>query len=493
MLSNLSVITGLKLTDTSVPADRPVQEWIDRLVDVLAKRYQGQDIGFDFQQEAVWSVAKIGEPPVRREQTLNDAEIVDGDHVVVRPVSRTERYRARHEDIIDVVAIMHPGPRFDASSLMSWLSWWTALMLVLVAVSGIYGFSTSGVWAWPWWGGGLVAVGVACAGLSVQVARRGQEQVASALAAGSVANLVVAAGLLVPLPERYDWLGAPQVAGASVAMLICSIVLSSKGPRQWRAWTAFLAAGSVLCAAAAFVIAYGGKGWVWPALTAAGLLLLKSSSRMVVRVARIALPPIPTPGMEVDMDELLDPVVDVKAEAGDADRQTWAKIIASVPESSARLAERSELCQQLLAGFMGAAAAAIAVGTVLSLRQGHFLPLTVVLTVLAIVVLLFRFRLPEDRRCKWSLLSAAAAIGAGAAIKMALWWPAWAPLVALVVLVSVGLILAAVAAGPFGLNEIQHRMLEIVDTMATGVMFPLLAWSAGLFDILRNLQIPGAN
>lgn len=110
MLSNLSVITGLKLTDTSVPADRPVQEWIDRLVDVLAKRYQGQDIGFDFQQEAVWSVAKIGEPPVRREQTLNDAEIVDGDHVVVRPVSRTERYRARHEDIIDVVAIMHPGP-----------------------------------------------------------------------------------------------------------------------------------------------------------------------------------------------------------------------------------------------------------------------------------------------------------------------------------------------------------------------------------------------
>ena len=142
---------------------------------------------------------------------------------------------------------------------------------------------------------------------------------------------------------------------------------------------------------------------------------------------------------------------------------------------------------------MGAAAAAIAVGTVLSLRQGHFLPLTVVLTVLAIVVLLFRFRLPEDRRCEWSLLSAAAAIGAGAAIKMALWWPAWAPLVALVVLVSVGLILAAVAAGPFGLNEIQHRMLEIVDTMATGVMFPLLAWSAGLFDILRNLQIPGAN
>lgn len=495
MLSNLSVITGDKVTDLSLPADRPLEQWIDRVVALLGERFKGQTVsGFNFEQETVWSLALVGDPPVRRQLTLNDAQIVDGDLVVVQPVSNTERHRGRYEDVIDVVAIMHPGPRFDRAALVSWLSWWTALTLVMVAIAGIYGYTAAGPHAWPWWGAALVAGGLGCAFVSAQIGRRGQDRIAGAVAVGAVANIVVGSALAVPLPERYGWLGAPQVAGASFALLICSIVLSWKGPRLWRAWTSFLAASSVLCLLAALVISYGGKHWMWAVLAAAGVYLLKSASRQVVRVARIALPPIPTPGMEVDLDELLAPVVDVKAEAGDeADRQTWAKIIASVPQSSARLAERAELCQQLLAGFMGAGAAAVAVGILLGLQQGHFLPHTVALAALATGILVFRSRLPEDRRCKWSLLSAAAVIGAGSAVKMALWWPTWSALILAVVVVSLAVILAAVAAGPFGLNAIQQRMLESLDRVMVGLMLPLLAWAAGLFDFLRNLSIPGAN
>lgn len=494
MLSNLSVITGDKVTDLSLPADHPIEEWIDRVVATLSQQYKGQKvIGFDFEQETVWSLAKVGEPTVRRQQTLNEAEIVDGNLVVVRPVSSTERHRGRYEDVIDVVAIMHPGPRFDRAALVSWLSWWTALTLVLVAVSGIYGYTAAGPHGWPWWGGALIGAGLGCAALSAQIERRGQDRIAGAVAVGAVANIVVGSALVVPLPETYGWLGAPQVAGASFALLICSIVLSWKSRHQWRAWTSFLAASAVLGLLAALVISYGGKSWMWAVLAAAGLLLLKSAPRLVVRVARIALPPIPTPGMEVDLDELLDPVVDVKAEAGDADRQTWSKIIASVPQSSARLAERAELCQQLLAGFMGAGGAAVAVGIVLGLQRGHFLPHTLALAALATGVLLFRYRLPEDRRCKWSLLSAAAAVGTGTAITLALWWPTWSPLILAAVVVSLAVILAAVAAGPFGLNAIQQRRLEGIDSVLVGAMLPMLAWAAGLFDFLRNLSIPGAN
>lgn len=493
MLSNLSVLTGNKVTDLSLPADAPIQEWIDRVVAVLGEQFEGQEVvGFNFQQETVWTLAPVGKPPVRRQSTLNEAEIVDGDLVVVQPVSSTERHRGRYEDVVDVVAIMHSEPRFDRAALVSWLSWWTALTLVLVAFGGIYGYTAAGARGW-WWAGALIAGGVGCAVLSGQISRRGHERIAAAVAVGALANIVVGAALVVPLPERYGWLGAPQVAGASFALFICSIVLSWKGPHRWRAWTSFLAASSVLGLLGALVVSYGGKSWMWAVLAAAGLWLLKATPRLVPRVARIALPPIPTPGMEVDLDELLDPVVDIKAEAGEADQQTWAKILASVPQSSARLAERAELCQQLLAGFMGAGAAGLAVGIVLGLQQGHFLPHTVVLAALAIGVLLFRYRLPEDRRCKWSLLSAAAAIGVGSAVKMALWWPTWSPLIVVVVVVSLAVILAAVAASPFGLNAIQQRLLEGVDTVMVGLMFPGLAWAAGAYDFLRNLSIPGAN
>lgn len=491
MLSNLSVITGAKMTDATVPADLPISEWIDQLVESLGKQFEGQDIGFDFRQETAWSLAKPGQAPVPPHQSLNDAEVVDGNQVFVRPVSRTERYQGRVEDVIDAIAILPQSPEFDRPALLSWLSWWTALTLVLVAAGGLYGYSTS-TRAWPWWGAGLVVIGLGCTALAAQIRRRDQK-IASAVAVGAIANLVVGVGLLVPLPERYTWLGAPHVAGAALALLGCSILLGRSGPTRWRAWTAFFALGSVVCAGAAFVISYGGKSWVWAAVAAAGLILLRRASKLVVWVARIAMPPIPPPGMEVGMDELLDPVVDIKAEAGDSNRQTWAKILASVPKSSARLAERSELCQQLLAGFMGAASAALAVGAVGLLQQGHFLVHTVVLCVLAVAVLLFWARLPEDRRCVWSLLSAAAFIAAGTAVKMALWWPAWAPVALGAVLVVTGLALVAVAAGPYRLNQAQERQLEHVNTVVVALSYLMVAWASGLFDFVRNLSIPGAN
>jgi type VII secretion integral membrane protein EccD len=496
VLTTVRVITGSKATDVSLPAEEPIKDWIEQAVEHVADLYQGLDIGFDFQQETTWTIAPVGAPPAGRDQSLNAARIVDGNLVVLQPVSQTERYRPLAEDVIDAVAILNRDPVFARTDLVAWLGWWTALMLFGVAAGGVYGWSAA-----PgtrlWWGPGLLVFGLVCAVVAAGLGRREQPQLGFAVGGGAVVNLAAGAGLTVPLPDRASWLGAPQFAAAAVAVVIC-LLFAPGGASRWRAWTAFFVAGGIITAVAAAGIGYGQDQWVWPGVVFVGLLLVKNAAKWVMRVARITLPPIPTPGQEVTLDQLDPAAVDVAAEAGDSkNQQLWTQIIASVPSSSARLAERSMLTQHLLAGFMAAGSVAAAAGTVMLLQRGHFLPHTAALCVLMVIVFVFRARLPADRRCVWALLTAAAGITIGAVVKLVTWWPAWAALTTGVSVAIAVVVLTAVAATSENdistgrvkprLDQIQQRWLEHLDTIAVAATIPLLGWVCGLYDTLRNL------
>ena len=98
---------------------------------------------------------------------------------------------------------------------------------------------------------------------------------------------------------------------------------------------------------------------------------MTNAAKLTVAVARIALPPIPAPGETVTNDELLDPVS--TSEATDEESPTWQAIIASVPESAARLTERSQLAKQLLVGFLTAGALVLAAGAIARRGAGPLL------------------------------------------------------------------------------------------------------------------------
>ena len=495
MQTSVRVVVGAKAFDLSFPAELAIKDWIDDAVDYLGQRWgDDPDVGFDFARQTAWTIAPVGAPPIERDLSLNAARVTDGDLVVLQGVSRTERYRPLAEDVVDAVAVVNKEPVFGRADLMWWLSCWAALMLMGVAAGGVYGWSTI-AGSRLWWGLGLLVFGVAGVIAGVGLARRDEHQLAFGIGVGAAVNLVVGAALTVPLPEGARWLGAPHVAAGAVVAVIC-VLSAPGGPSRWRAWQAFVGAGGLIAAVAAVGIGYGWSQWVWPLVVLAGLLLIKNAARWVMRVARIALPPIPRPGEEVSTDQLLDPVVDVAALAGESRNQhVWAQIISSVPSSSARLTERSMLTQQLLAGFIAAGCTAGGVGSLVLLQRGHFLVHTTVLCVLVVVVLVFRARLPADRRCVWALLSTAAVIVVGAGAKMLWWWPAWSPLIVGVLGVAAGVVVVAVLAVGHekadghqrGLDQIALRWLEYLDATAVALVIPLLAWVSGLYDLLRNL------
>src|SRR6185312_4341488 len=206
----------------------------------------------------------------------------------------------------------------------------------------------------------LAVVGLAVlGGAMVANTRFDDVDMVESLLAAAVPVLAGAAALAVPLPRGVDSLGAPQIAGAGAVVLLLTLATRG-GPRKRAELASFMAITSIAVTAAAIAYGYGWQYWVPAGAIAFGLMVVTNAAKLTVAVARIALPPIPAPGESVHNDELLDPVS--TPNPSEEETPTWQAIIASVPESAARLTERSHLAKQLLIGFVSAGALVLAAG-----------------------------------------------------------------------------------------------------------------------------------
>lgn len=70
------------MTDLVLPAAVPMETYIDDTVAVLSEVLEDTpaDVlgGFDFTAQGVWAFARPGSPPLKLDQSLDDAGVVDG-------------------------------------------------------------------------------------------------------------------------------------------------------------------------------------------------------------------------------------------------------------------------------------------------------------------------------------------------------------------------------------------------------------------------------
>ncbi len=261
------------------------------------------------------------------------------------------------------------------------------------------------------------------------------------------------------------------------------MVVRGDEPSSRRSWR--IVATAVTLGAVAF--GYGWQNWVPAGAIAFGLIVITNAAKLTVAVARIALPPIPAPGETVSNDELLDPVTTPDASE---ESETWQAIIASVPDSAARLTERSRLAKRLLIGFLTAGAVILAVGSIAVVVQGHFVMHSLIVAALVAVVCGFRSRLYAERWCAWALMAAAVAIPTGLMVRLCLWYPerAWLVLAVYTALALVAVILVGATDGIRRVSPVTKRILELLDGGAIAAVIPMLLWIAGVYDLLRNLR-----
>lgn len=495
-VANIVVLTGSKANEITVPSDPPIKDWIEEAVDFLERTHQGSDIDFDFGQDTTWSLARIGGPPLEREQSLNSADIVDGTMLRLVPVTHTERYRAHVEDVIDGVAVLNPDPRFGRKDLYRWANGLIGMITAVVCITSVVGWSTN-----PnqrlWWGLALILLGMsttACAAFILQ--RYRQTSAAQTLLFSATAVTATGAGLAVPIPNEATWLAAPNAAAAAFAALAMALAIRG-GPHRRHTFTTILAAGGAVVTAIALAMGYGTHQWLWPATVGLGIVIITSSSKLTVVFARFTLPPVPVAGEDINVDDLLDPVIDVAAEAdndtpgGPGQHDTWKAILESVPSSSAQLVERARLAQQLLAGFVVVGSATLATGAVLTFQPGHFFWHSVAIAALAATITAFRARFYANKICAWALITCSAAIVIGCTVKIITWNPAHAALAtaALVVLATLVLLGLAATRNSTIRSVVSKRRLELFDGFCIAAIWPLVLWVAGLFDMLRNFTL----
>jgi type VII secretion integral membrane protein EccD len=298
------------MTDLVLPAAAPIETYIDETVSVLAELMEDtpKDVlaGFDFSVQGVWAFARPGAPPLKADESLDDAGVVDGSLLTLVSVSRTERYRPLVEDVIDAIAVLDESPEFDRRALNRFVGLAIPLVAVAITVVSMVAWSRTGhQWFWP------VALGVlglaVLGGIVLAKNRFDNIDMAESLLIAAVPVLAGAAALAVPLPRGVDSLGAPQIAGAGAVVLLLTLATRG-GPRKRAELASFMAITSIAVTAAAIAYGYGWQYWVPAAAIAFGLIVVTNAAKLTVAVARIALPPIPAPGETVHNDELLDPV-----------------------------------------------------------------------------------------------------------------------------------------------------------------------------------------
>ncbi|UXA18240.1 type VII secretion integral membrane protein EccD [Mycobacterium sp. SMC-4] len=487
--TRVTILTGRRMTDLVLPSAAPIETYVDETVSVLADTLSdtsAEDLaGFDFKAQGVWSFARPGAPPIRQSASLDEVGVVDGSLLTLVPVSRTERYRPLVEDVIDAIAVLDEAPEFDRQALNRFVGWMLPFAAATVTVVAVLSWASAGQ-HW-WWAVGLGVLGMCLLAASLRAQKRFDDvDMAESLLVSSLLTLIGAVTLAIPLPRGVDSLGAPQIAGAG-ALVLLMVLATRGGPRRRAEIAAFLAMLALAVTWAAIAFGYGWGDWVPAGAIAFGLIVVTNAAKLTVAVARIALPPIPAPGETVSNDELLDPVVtpDTSEES-----ETWQAIIASVPDSAARLTERSRLAKRLLIGFLTSGATVLTVGAVAVVVQGHFFLHSMIMAGLVTLVCGFRARLYAERWCAWALMAAAVAIPTGVAVRLCLWYPerAWLILAIYIVAALCAVIVIGATTGIRRISPVTKRILELFDGAAIAAVIPMLLWIAGVYDLLRNLR-----
>lgn len=474
-LCRVSVIGGNTQLDMGLPATVPVATYIADVVRLIDSRNPDLTETEDGVAPTTehWTLARLGRDPIPPHQSLSEAEIFDGELLVLRSVTAKE-LPALFDDVIDAVA------QLSADEMHGWsarsaraMGLGAGLVAVLGALALLLAHKGGGVL------GGIVPLvaGLVAAGAAVLAGRRYPEQRLIVIMVGLYGTLLLggSAALLTPGSP-----GAPHLLFGAVATLTAATAIYV-GAEAGALVTAALAPCAVVLTVAAAV------AMIWdiaiPDIAAgvmlAGLILITLAPRLAVGFAELPVPPVPTAGAAIDpADHEPRPTIEDIGAIG-----------ATALPSAAGLEQRARAANQFQSGMQIAAAILTSAGVLLTadpFGDHRWQPIT--LAAVVAVVLCLRGRAYAD------LVQAGVLIGAGTLTGFTL-------LAALsfaepdLYLVGPGLvILAGFAAVGFGVigpgaevSPVTRRVIELVEYLLIVVIVPLTLWVLDLYSAARNI------
>ncbi|MEC3913271.1 type VII secretion integral membrane protein EccD [Nocardia sp. CDC160] len=476
-LCRVSVIGGNTQLDVGLPANVPIAAFIGDLVRLIESRNPepigGEDGGTPLQSQH-WTLAKLGRDMIAPSQTLNDAEIYDGELLVLRAVSAKEA-PALFDDVIDAVS------RLTAEEFRSWSASsarWTGLVagVAAVAFAVVLAFLSRSAGdtfvAPPLLLGGAIAALVAGA-----IAQRKYADELTATVLTLCMLLLTFGGAALAVPGSV---GSPHLMLGAAATLLLAVV----GYR-------IIGAGAAVVSAVVTVVLLAGVGaavrMIWDTgvpkiasgILVASIIMLSMVPRLAAMLARLPVPPVPTAGAAIDpADHEPRPTIEGIGAIG-----------ATVLPSAHGLGQRARTANQFQTGIvigsaLGAVAGALGTADPLNSDRWQGIALAVVVS----IILCLRGRSFADLTQAATLIASGCVTFVGLAVLLALSDND-------MLLVSVGLLMAfAVGAIGFGVigphvevTPVTRRFNEIFEYGLICSIVPLVLWIMDVYSTARNI------
>jgi type VII secretion integral membrane protein EccD len=475
-LCRVSIIGGNTQLDLGLPATIPIATFITDVVGLIESRTPDlteHEDGAPLRTEH-WTLARVGRDPIPPNQTLTDAEVFDGELLVLRSVTAKES-PALFDDVIDAVS------RLTAESFRSWSPVAARWMGLISALGGVLAAIVLLAVAKQDDGGGylgFLALGTGIAAIAAAViATRKYVALRTAMMLSLFATLLcfAAAGLFVP-----GELGSPHLLLACATALVVAVVVYS-----------LTGVGAMNCATVITVVLFGGFAalvrMVWDVGTpkiAAGalvvaLIIITMAPRIAVAAARLPVPPVPTAGGAIDpADHEPRPTIEDIGAIG-----------ATALPSAVGLELRASAANQYQSGMLLGSTLAAVFGAVLAADQlGAARWQGIALAVVVGLILCLRGRSFAD------LVQASTLIGGGATtllavlITVGLGQPSSAlPIAGILLAVSTAMIAFGVIAPHVEVSPVVRRMGELTEYLLIVTIIPLVLWIMDLYSAARNL------
>jgi type VII secretion integral membrane protein EccD len=459
-----------------LPATIPIAAFITDVVELIESRTPDlteHEDGAPLRTEH-WTLARIGRDPIAPNQTLTDAEVFDGELLVLRSVTAKES-PALFDDVIDAVSRLTAETFHSWSpSAARWLGLLTALVGVLAAIGLLAVAKDDGsgiVIGFIPLGAGLAAI---VAGV-IAIRRYQVRLVAVMLSLYAVLLLCASAAFFVP-----DELAAPHLLLACVtALVVAAVGYSMTG------------VGALLAAAVITTALFGGFSaavrMVWdvgtPKIAAgvlvAALIVITMAPRLAVAAARLPVPPVPTAGGAIDpADHEPRPTIEDIGAIG-----------ATALPSAAGLELRAQAANQYQSGILLGSTLAAAVGAVLAADPlGAARWQGIALAVVVGLILCLRGRSFADLTQASTLIGGGAVTLIAVMVAVGLGEPSRLVAIAGILLVFTAVTLGYGTIAPHTvMNPVVRRAGEIFEYLLIVTIIPLVLWIMDLYSAARNL------
>lgn len=488
----VAVHVGNYYIDTALSAHAPLSVVMEGLVPFLVTTLRAESLAVEFDRNAVYSLAVEGALPMSRSESLADAQIRDGDLLILTEVRSTEVFKPIIEDRADALA------EFNAVKFPAFITetFDTARVLGLASlVAGSLLSSVLLVAAWlslpklQWWlppAGALTLVAV----VGAVIAQRRRSALAVSYSVGMAALPVAFAAGWVAVPAyagvHGQWTAANVLAGAFCVAAVSLIVVWLTGVGI-TVHTAVISL-SVLGASAAAVCTFTAfdSRQIGGVTALLGLMLASSAEAIALLLARLRPSSLPAPGEDIDKSELeaAAMVVEVSDDAG-------VRTVALSDNDDAQLERQARVSNKYLTGLYVASALTVVVGAVAAVApRTHYFYGELALALICTLIAALRARTLADRVHATTFYLSAFALVAGLTWTVVTGFDkpvAQLSVIGAVALATVGSALAGLMLPSAKLSPITKHRIEQLNFLIILVVAPLLMWTTGALNALRNL------